>query len=293
MKNNHSVCHLKPDLVILKTAPFKRGCRYHRKQGQIFKEGNLLPKDFCPHAYARIYPQALSLLYNSRLKSEKILCPNKKFRVEFLLSSTYTLPLLVRKLKKFSLFLLNKVGVATEFPDKKISIEVNRADDRCPKGFASGDIFTFNIWRRKELCPASFYAMYPFYLKGSVPSFHCPDPEGISYQTPKGDFSCRKVLSGRKIKSKSFCPLLIYSLFPYYLTLKKGGKFEWLMPGENVQVQCPYRRGVVAEVCLQEENQRLLQVKIVKVKGDCYLKIKKGQNFLLSEKDFDQINSCL
>lgn len=292
MKNN-SVCQIKPDSIFLKTAPFKRSCRYHRKQGQTYKEDNLIPRNFCPQAYAKIYPQAFSILYGPDLKSEKILCPNKKFPVEFSLTSTYSLPSVVRRLKRFSLSFLNKIGVATEFPEKKISIEVKKTNKKCPKNFKTGDTFTFNIWRKNELCPASFYAMFPFYLKGSIPSFHCPDPDGISYQTSKGDFSCRQFLSGWKIKSNSLCPMLIYSLFPYFLTLKKGGKFEWVMPGENVQVQCPYRQGVIAEVFLPKESNKLLKVKIVNLKGACYLKIRKGQSFLLAREDFDKINSCL
>ncbi len=134
--------------------------------------------------------------------------------------------------------------------------------------------------------------MYPFFAKGLVPSFHCPDPNGVSYQTPKGDFNCREVLSGCKIKDDSLCPLLIHTLFPYYLTLKTGGKFEWIRPRENVKVQCPHRRGVVTEVCLSKKNQSL-QAKIVNVEGTCFFKIKKGQIFFLSDKDFDQINIYL
>lgn len=287
MKDTCSLYQPKHDRIILKTASFKRSCRYHRKQGQNYQADDLLPKGFCPRAYAKIYPYALALLYNPQLKSEIVICPNKNFQVKFLLSSTFTLPPFIRKLKKFSLFCLNKVGWATEFPDKKISIEVKRTDNRCPKGFANGDTFTFNIWRRKELCPASFYAMYPFYLLGSIPSFHCPDPQGVSYETPKGDFSCQKVLPGGKIKNNSVCPLLAHTLFPYYLTLKAGGNFEWTKPGENVQVQCPHRQGLACEVCLSKKNKSL-QVKIIKAEGACFLKIKKGQTIFLCDKDFDQ-----
>ena len=287
---NCSICQTKPDPIFLRTAPFKRSCRYHRTQGQTYKEDDLFPKDFCPHAYAKIYPQALSLLYGPGLKSEKVLCPNKKSPVEFFLTSTHSLPSVARKLKKFSLSCLNKIGVTTEFPEKKISIKVKKIDKKCPRDFKTGDTFIFNIWRRKELCPASFYAMYPFYRNKSIPSFHCPDPDGVSYQTSKGDFNCHEVLSKYRRKSFSFCPLLTYSLFPYFITLKNGGQFEWVMPGGKVQVQCPYSLGVVTEVSLSENNQQSLKVKVLKVKGDCYLKMKRDQTFSLSEDNFNQVN---
>lgn len=290
---NCSICQINPDLIFLKTIPFERSCRYHRILGQTYKEDDLFPKDFCPHAYAKIYPKALSLLYGLNLKSEKILCPNRKFPVEFSLTATYSLPWVVRKLKRVSLFFLNKIGVAIEFPEKKISIKVKKTNKKCSKDFKTGDIFSFNIWRMKELCPASFYAMYPFYRNKSVPSFHCPDPDGVIYQSPKGDFICSQFLSEWKVKNNSLCPLLIYSLFPYFLTLKEGGKFEWVMPGKKVQVQCPYSSGVVTEVSLSGKNQQSLKVKVLKVKGDCYRKMKKDQIFFLSEDNFNQVNLYL
>ena len=292
MKDSQDICQKRPSRINLTTSPFKRGCRYHRCQGQTYCEDNIFPKNFCPHAYVRLYPQALSMLYSPSLVSQKILCPNQKIPIEFLLSSHYSLPLFLRTLKKLSLFLLNRIGLATEFPDKKILIKINHTDNKCPCHFKNGDIFTFNIWRGKELCPASFYSMYPLYRTEALYSFHCPDPDGVSYQTVNGDFNCQKILSDIKIKRGSLCPLLVYSLYPYYLTLKTGGRFEWVKPNENVKVQCPYRMGVATEVSLDTKKIHL-RVQINSTKGSCYFNLEKGKIFSLSDKDFNQIHSFI
>jgi uncharacterized repeat protein (TIGR04076 family) len=291
LKRNNFNCGEKLNAINLATIPFKRGCRYHRKQGTCYNADNLIPNGFCPYAYAKIYPLALSLLYNGKERKEKIFCPNKSNQVEFLLSSTFILPPFLLKAKQFILFLFNKIGVATEFPDKKISIKVIGSEEKCRKKLVKGKDYSFNLWSQKELCPASFYAMYPLYRAGSIFSFHCPDPEGIGYQTGNEHFNCKQVTSSYKMKHY-LCPLLLYSLYPYYLTLKDGGNFEWLLPGENVKVQCPHCQGITSEVSWNAKKQAIC-VKIRGADKSCYWKIVKDKRFNLSAKDFCEMNLIL
>lgn len=80
---------------------------------------------------------------------------------------------------------------------------------------------------------------------------------------------------------QNLCPLLFYSLYPYYFTFSRGGKFKWVKKGEGVIVRCPQPKGIVVEV--KKKNKGIV-TKVIKNKGQCPLKYKMGQRFDINEK---------
>lgn len=70
------------------------------------------------------------------------------------------------------------------------------------------------------------------------------------------------------IKSKKFCPLLVYSLKPYFLTLINNGKFSWVKKDQPVIVHCPYPKGIA--VGINYQNQKCT-VRLMKNEGSCPL----------------------
>lgn len=330
----NSICNTSFGRFILKTAPHLRGCRYHRMQEEEFTENRILPKGFCVHAYRVAYPYSLSLLYDGQYYSDggsktersvKIRCPSCKDKVEIKIKIRYTLPYLIRKLKVATVKLLRLIKIASEFPDRNIVIEILNVTGKCPLGIRKKQSYLFNIWNRRELCPASFYALYPILISGATEaeknsndtdiSFHCPDPFGVRYGTKDNNIRCEDFFSikaqiidkvgvcprGHKkgsffaiedVLTKSFCPLAFYSVFPYYLTLIHSGKFEWLLEGENVKVQCPKVDGVIMEVGLaswRSLGSGAVEVKIIGTKGICQKGYKKGDVFIF---DSEQQSFC-
>jgi uncharacterized repeat protein (TIGR04076 family) len=262
------------------------------------------------------YPYCLSLLYDAASPtpcgshsplSLTVTCPSFHNNVEITITVQYTLPSVVRKLKRAAIRTFQFVGIDGEFPDKRITLEVSRVADRCPQGLKEGQTFQFNIWNRKELCPASFYALYPLLMKemGMPPecahsgksTVHCPDPFGVSYryEAPGRSWDCRDYFSrkaevidgtgkcplGHKrgdsfriedMLPGEFCPLAFYSIFPYYLTLIHSGRFEWVRIGEHVKVQCPKADGVEMEIALVRQmglGQGVVHVRVINNLGAC------------------------
>lgn len=324
MNDNNAICDISFGKFVLKTAPHSRGCRYHRIQREEFTENHILPKGFCAHAYRGAYPYCLSLLYDGKYpsadgskpkRSASIKCPSCNSSVEINIKIRYTLPYLIRKLKTAVVGILRLIRIPSEFPDKNIILEISDVKGKCPLGIEKGQTYLFNIWNRKELCPASFYAVYPVLMSRAVKSertpndsnisFHCPDPFGVHYGAENPSVKCEDFFSvkaevtqeigkcprGHKkgdffsledVLTKSFCPLAFYSIFPYYLTLIHSGRFEWLLDRENVKVQCPKVGGVIMEVSYISHGSLgsgIISVNIIGTKGICPKGYKEGDMF--------------
>lgn len=325
------ICNIHFGEAVLKTAPYKRRCRYHRVQGQEFDRGQIYPKGFCPHVYRIAYPYWLSLLYDSKYRSRyssqpsrslKIRCPGHGNDIELDIGIRYTLPFVIRKLKAAAIRLLQFFNIPGEYPDKDVIIKVSTVNGICPGNIKQGQSFKFNIRNRDELCPASFYALYPTLIQRAIDpkgategrkeiSLHCPDPYGVSYVTLGNNANCEDFFSikadiveeigncplGHKkgesfkfqdILPNGFCPLAFYAIFPYYLTLIHSGSFEWVRKGEHVRVQCPKVNGVVMEVELVDQDtlgKGTVRVKVIEVKGLCPRGHKKGDRFDLSSQE--------
>lgn len=83
-----------------------------------------------------------------------------------------------------------------------------------------------------------------------------------------------------KILPKNFCPLLLYSLYPYYLTLSNGGWFRWVKEGGEVILHCPNPEGIVLGV---KKKKNGIIARMTKNKGQCPEKYKIGNKFEISE----------
>lgn len=326
MTSIDSLCNMTFRTCSLKTGPHERNCRYHKMQGQEFSGDDLCPKGFCPHAFRIAYPYCLSLLYDSTYPSQsephptrsiRIACPSSDQSVELTIGVRYTFPSMIRKLKNAAIRTLQFIGINGEYPDRDIILEVSRVTKTCPRGLTEGQSFLFNIWNRQELCPASFYSLYPILLKhvSLEPQstyredslVHCPDPFGVYYhhRTGYNSWDCKDFLSRKAdvIEERGKCPfghregdsfrledsvpqgfclLAFYSIFPYYLTLIHSGRFEWVRRGEHVKVQCPKTDGVVMEIELVRQDalgQGTVRVTVINNKGSCPKGHNRGDSF--------------
>lgn len=302
----------------LKTGPFCRTCRYHRKQGQSFMSDQLFPRGFCPHAYRAIYPYALALLYNAQypangkgVRKVRVRCPGGGRYIEMDISIEYLYPGVLRMLKNAAILFLHKVNIAAEYPDKNVIIEVCDVKGNCRFDVAKGLRFKFNLFNRAELCPASFYALYPVLVSSCgretghpQASAHCPDPSGVFYNIENRSFSCEDFL--KKIKNaveeepvecrdkentekkyrydEQICPLAFYAAFPYYWTYVHAGKFDWVKKNERVSVQCVHPGGIIMEIELIRFDglgDGAIKAEIIKTGNDCAYGYRKGDSFVL------------
>ena len=334
MSGKDSICHVTFSRLGLKTGPFTRRCRYHRvqDQGQSFTGEDLFPRKFCPHAFRIAYPYCLSLLYDSTYpstaqsnptRSVKVKCPSSDHFVELNIAIRYSFPFVIRKLKNAAIRALQFLGIDGEYPDRDVVLNVSRVNKICPLGLTEGQSFFFNIWNRKELCPASFYAAYPILMRQmAIPEnssscdnslIHCPDPFGVYYdqQSEHSSWDCKDFFSitaevieenghcphGHRqgdsfnlenILPNGFCPLAFYSIFPYYLTLLHEGRFEWVRKGQFVKVQCPKANGVVMEIELMRQKslgEGAVRVTVIENKGVCPKGHSRGDTFELDSQN--------
>ncbi|MFA5323386.1 MAG: hypothetical protein WC373_12005 [Smithella sp.] len=325
MDKINSVCEINIQNTALKTEPFCRTCRYHKKQGQSFKSGRLFPRGFCPHAYRAIYPYALALLYNAQYPDDdgkpvsriKVRCPGFGSYIEIMLSVERLYPAVLRKLKDAAISFLHRLDVPAEYPDKNVIIEVCAVRGDCRFNVKKEDRFKFNLFNRSEICPASLYALYPALVspsggKAENSSAHCPDPAGVSYKIENRSFSCADFLKEIKIVAgteplechnqsgrgkeygfdEKICPLAFYSAFPYYWTYIHSGKFDWVRKNERVSVQCPHVNGIVMEIELSRYDglgDGAVKAEIIRAGNDCAYGYKKGDSFVL---DSGKQNTC-
>jgi uncharacterized repeat protein (TIGR04076 family) len=211
-------------------------------------------------------------------------------------------------MKELAVQFFHVIGIPAEYPDKNILLEVTGQKGFCPYKHKDGQVFLFNLKNRRELCPASFYATYPFLIKKALDyssknmdaednKFHCPDPYGVHYTCPDIDVNCEDFFPF-DFPMNGFCPLAFYSVFPYYLTLVHGGRFEWVRSGENVKVQCPKVNGVIMEVELtrfHSPGDGAIKVKIDDTLGHCPKQHKKGDMFVFDSRkqpmNFEEMNT--
>lgn len=320
----NSICELTLRDTELRTGPFCRTCRYHKEQDRSFHPGDLFPRGFCPHAYRAAYPYALALLYNARFPAEdgggragsvRIRCPGSDGYIEMNLSTEHLYPKLLRTLKDAAIWLLQKLNIPAEYPDKNVFLEVCRVEGNCRYDLKPGNKFKFNLFDRKELCPASFYGLYPILVSrtgnaggGSSTLAHCPDPLGVFYEIANRSFSCADFLKeikipvggcpddcprglkrgGELLYAEKTCPLAFYAAFPYYWTYIHAGRFDWVRKNERVRVQCPKRDGVVMEIGLSRYDgpgDGAIEAKIIQTGAGCPYGCKKGDVFVLDSRN--------
>jgi len=269
----------------VQVASLCKSCRYHRHLGQKYDPAHLSPQGLCLSAYQTAYPYCLALLYNADLGKKVIVrCPNPKNYIEMEITKSPIAPTALIALKRKLLSLLANLCRPFDLPDHRITIKIVSQKGVCPKNYSIGQTFKFNLYRQNEICPAGFYQLYPFLIQvHKKPIFvSCPDDNVVVYKVSNltnSSNQSNQLICQKFLKLNTLCPLLLYSLYPYYLTLSLGGHFDWVKKGEPVIVSCPNPKGIVLGVSLNEKNKVIAQIK--KNKGSCPKKYLVGLTFEL------------
>lgn len=184
------ICQFANQKAIVRVASLNKLCRYHFREGQEYDDSHLSPSGMCLAAYQAVYPFCLALLYDAKLSSKgkliKVRCPNSKGLVlmEVTHENPLPKPLFLFKEKLESLV---RVFRPFELPTKRIKIKI--IDQKgCPKKYQKGQVFRFNLWNQKEICPAGFAQIYPFLTQAKVNTkvlVPCPDEEVAVYEIKK------------------------------------------------------------------------------------------------------------
>lgn len=165
----------------------KNPCRYHKYESQEYCGKKLAPFKFCFDAFYVAYSYCFALLYGAKFEfgnsdSVKIRCPAIKNFIIMEIRKKRIFPKFVIALKEKLIKFLQRLNIPCEFPHQKIKIRVME-NNNCPAGYRLGEEFEFNIWKKDELCPAGFNALFPFISNDNKGKVHCPDPRGIIYNT--------------------------------------------------------------------------------------------------------------
>ncbi|MFH1306017.1 MAG: TIGR04076 family protein [Candidatus Omnitrophota bacterium] len=147
-------------------------CRYHEKKDEK-KDLRLLPGGFCPHVFARIYPQVLAMMYGksrSAETSEKLglFHPGTEEKIMLVLRKTFrTKTPGVRTFRSVLKKACEAVSLPVDLLDYDLEIEVLKAGpDKC--SLEEGKKYTVNLRSKDFLCPAAFHVVYPYLLLASA-----------------------------------------------------------------------------------------------------------------------------
>lgn len=187
---NHQLCTSDKENLSINLSNCTRLCRYHKyPRRKSYNNRLLAPKGMCIDLFHSAYPHCLSLLYDATYPKKVIVtCPNPDANVSIEIKKKLTK---TRYLRRFLVWLLAKFGYEIEFPDKDITMTVrNKEKSKCLYSHKKGQSFQFNIWLGRELCPATFDALYPSIhnlMRGGCIPWHqekndgnkivCPDPK--------------------------------------------------------------------------------------------------------------------
>ncbi|MDI6717454.1 MAG: hypothetical protein QMD86_00150 [Patescibacteria group bacterium] len=230
-----------------------KGCGYCKTGKEIYNNDALHPKNFCIDAYYAVYPYLLALLYNAKFgkqldKNEIVVsCPN---------ASDPTLLKISYRFKKIK-FILNiaekifrKLGFPKDAIDKLIKLEVLNSGNNC--ALKKGDECEIKIPDIKELCPASFFSVYPLiHLYNRNESlkkygadrikFFCPDSAtDIAYSVNFNENSCQNCTS---------CPKAIQSSNNQFFCLPDLSQFTITSLND---VKCENKLWQKREITLKE-----------------------------------------
>ncbi|NLW95172.1 MAG: TIGR04076 family protein [Chlamydiae bacterium] len=145
----------------------RKACRYHRP-GESYPAVRMTPDGLCPFAFHLLYPDCLAMLSRGRYPVEggreicRLQCPFAGEGVEF---GVFRIPRKRTFFGKLELLARKTADLFTpvELLEYGIAIEVTKAGAGCPHKYRAGDMFEMNIKGKKELCPAAFYTILPFY----------------------------------------------------------------------------------------------------------------------------------
>ena len=178
------------------TRGFNKRCGYCRRGKEKYDKQGLTPGGFCVDAMSAIYPYFLALLYDAVFPQDPsvhegilVRCPNANSPTLIRVSFKYKkLRLLLNILEKFFRY----IGFPKDAIDKMMIAEIMNENEECRHRL--GRRFIFRIPDIRQLCPASFFSLYPFihlYARGKKVSeadgqlalgLACPDPKSnINY----------------------------------------------------------------------------------------------------------------
>jgi len=190
-KTSMDVCTANKDSLKIQLTDCAHICRYHKYPKRTQYNNSLLaPKGMCVDLFHSAYPHCLSMLY-SKAHPEGIIayCPNPEGNVAVEIKRK---PLITGILRRFGVWLAARFGFKIECPDAGITMTVvSDAEFNCQREYKKGKRFKFNIWLGREMCPATFDAVYPSVhnmARGAATPWHsgtdtctnvaCPDPNG-------------------------------------------------------------------------------------------------------------------
>lgn len=157
----HIACSPRKGVLEINLSECTHVCRYHKFPARRrYAAGLLAPRGMCIDLFHAAYPYCLSLLYGGKF-SEPIMvsCPNPEAQVAIRLDKVATK---TRVLRKCMVKLSRWLGREIECPSESIVMSVVSCDNaHCLYTFTTGQKFKFNIWLGREVCPATFDAMYP------------------------------------------------------------------------------------------------------------------------------------
>lgn len=152
--------------------PGQKLCQWHRKrEGQTFKEEDILPNGVCPWLYHTLYPYFLAFLYGAKFDF------NEEGDVHVSCPAVEGVNTIVRKRDNDGTF-DPRIGSDMKFV---IFGEVVKVKGHCPYGHKEGDRILFpTCMPQHYMCPAAFNNIFPF-LDLEPPScidkdhLRCPD----------------------------------------------------------------------------------------------------------------------
>lgn len=140
----------------------------------------ILPPEVCPDLYFTAYPYCLSLLYGGGKKTV-FKCPNSDPHcvVEIWKEEKWAESLTKIK-KKIERFWSEKV-FSIDRVTSMIFIKIKKVEGVCLY-HKKDHLFLFNVDKKAELCPASFYQMFPFMRTDEIKKVSCPDMYNLVYE---------------------------------------------------------------------------------------------------------------
>ncbi len=177
--------------LLVATRGFSKKCGYCRRAGKKYDRQGLTPGGFCVDAMNAIYPFFLALLYDAQFlqgapvpEGLLVRCPNASSPTLIGLSFKYKkLRPLLNILEKF----FRSIGFPKDAIDKTVFVEIVNENRECCHRL--GQRFMLKIPDTRQLCPASFFSLYPFihlYARGEKAKgaseclaldLACPDPQ--------------------------------------------------------------------------------------------------------------------
>lgn len=150
----------KPEIIV-KICKITGKCKYHRKVGQEYSLGKIVPLGMCLDAFHVVYPYCLSLLYGAT----------------FSWMENIDKDAVIAQCPYASIVMMIKRFLKTE--KKKIIIKVVEKRGECPENMEIGQEFKFNLGDdQRVLCPAGFNSIFPYISlikSGEEKIIECPD----------------------------------------------------------------------------------------------------------------------